>query len=751
MSVEGGAAALAGPVPKPSEQPWGTLAWARKGVGILLLHPYEMLVAPALVSVALTVALVPLLALGRTRFLVVNAELEVSAPLGAGLTAAFAGWLLVALIAGVTALAAVMVVAGSVVRREPVTAGRALRESLRRLPTLIPPAVICLAVALVPTAVSIGLLALRAPLAIVILVWTVSSLLLSPVLHLLPVAVLERRGVVGALRRTRQVVRRHRTSATLVPLIFTLLPGVTRLLLDQVFGRLPTQAGAICAQVIGTAVPIVVTVAGAGTLAVATLARIDDLADGGAGGTPQAGTLQAGTLQADAAEENAAQDGALHDGAGHRAAVEGTRTARRPWRALALVAAAGVLHAVIVQANPLRLTELTDHPLSDRGFTTTSGQLHIAADGRPFAITDEGLSLSVRACAVPDCADSDLSGQLGMIGFPSTFDSAPLPDGRAVVAAWYDGWDSADRAMRLFTCAAGGCEPGTVRTVSGHRARWLADTGTVLKTSRTTADWRLATAIARRRDGGFLVAYVVPDEERRDFELGLVSCDDLACRGPKTTRLARIPSWSAGFRSRPLDIAVTRDDRVMIAFFNADDHSVTTVACDTSVCSDPTVTEHDDSRDHYSFMGHDRQGISVAIRPGDLPVIAYSGQRSGARLLECRTFRCDVAASTELTETSEYGATPSVAVDGQGRTLVAAYADDPAGEADLVLIACRDTGCGDRSMVRLLTAEVFPGPLDLRVEPDGRSRILWADSGDSRRALGSLRVLTCAEPRCGAG
>ncbi|WP_271220208.1 hypothetical protein [Streptosporangium carneum] len=68
---------------------------------------------------------------------------------------------------------------------------------------------------------------------------------------------------------------------------------------------------------------------------------------------------------------------------------------------------------------------------------------------------------------------------------------------------------------------------------------------------------------------------------------------------------------------------------------------------------------------------------------------------------------------------------------------------------DLVLVACRATGRGDRSSVRIATTEVFPGPVDLRVGADGRPRVLWADAHDDLRSGSVLRLLTCAEPRCG--
>jgi hypothetical protein len=736
MAIDGTSArSSVTPVPDPSEWSWGVYAWTRMGIHILLRRPYEMLVPFAVASIALTVAMVPVLALNRANFSIVNGDLAFTSFLGTGLRAFFIGWLLVAFMTGITIMATMMIMTESVVRGTAVPAKQALRESLRRLPTLIPLILIFLLIVLVPTAVGLGLLLAGVVSGLVMLVYLALLLFLLPLVHVLPVAVFERRGVFGTLRRTRQIVRRHRSSAALVPLLFMFLPGATHVLLAWLSGWLPTQMGAVILQILGSAVTIIVTAAGTATLSVATLARIDHLKEWTGPKRPDALVVDADAL------DDSDDDAVLQ-------ADGGARARRRPWPAIGSVLLTGVLYASFLQVNPVRLTTLTDHSLAGDDFSLTSGQLHVGPGERPFSVTEEGLSLFVRSCTVSDCANSEVSEQRGTSVFPGMFDSVQLPDGRAVVALWYEGLESLDQELRLFACAADGCQPGTVLTgENGRKGRWLAPSGTALVTSRALNDWALATAIAHRPDGGFVVAYVAPIKETRDYALGLVSCDDFACRVPRTVQLARMDSWGVAFDSRALDIAVAPDGRVVVAAFNEHDHSVMTAACDTLACRRPVIAHpsRGESGGFFFSRGEYQQGISMVIPPNGLPILTYSGE-NGAWLLKCRTFECDVAVNEELTGTSKYGATPSLAVDGEGRSLIAAYASTPVGDIDLILITCRDARCVSRSTVPLQAAEDFPGPLDLKVGPDGRPRILWADAYKT----GNLRLLTCSEPRCGA-
>lgn len=112
------------------------------------------------------------------------------------------------------------------------------------------------------------------------------------------------------------------------------------------------------------------------------------------------------------------------------------------------------------------------------------------------------------------------------------------------------------------------------------------------------------------------------------------------------------------------------------------------------------------------------------------------------RALLCHTPDCVDADDVVLTEPGFARPAPALALDQQGRPMIATY---DRGNARLVLIVCVDASCTERETVPLARVEHGAGHLDIALTPDGRPQVLWADSGSDRARL---RLTTCVTPDC---
>ncbi|WP_433182431.1 hypothetical protein [Actinoallomurus sp. CA-150999] len=678
---------------------------------VLLLVPIALVLVPVgLVTSGLFIAVI-----GRNGLIANDGLAPLSASYGfiVALIVAVALW-----IAGyLLALAATAVVSAGLLLGRPVGAGKALAAAVRRPVTLSALGGVAIVGTGLTFAVGFGVAIVTKQF------WfgagTFVFLLVSGLWQALalPISTLEGQGARWSIRRARSVSQGRRTRTVLAVLLGVVLgPILVVAGLRWALSSLDGFAHVVIGDIVLGLVGLLVVPFQAGTLAVAALNQDYPVAEV----SPYPGAPQD-------------RPGTPLDLAPIRERLpsSGRPRLRRAALLLPLLVLPGLLYGGYVWFNPLGLS-------ADRVLQPSFGRvpvtLHLLRGERPMAIA--GGALSTRVCADRRCRHSRLY-ENGDSAFTRALGSAPLPDGRVAVAAWVQGRNGAEDALRLFPCGPTGC--GDERAIDTAPIVERNDAGSLSAAAMATAGDGIVIA-ASRRSG-------MDGEQVR-----LIHCADIHCATPRAVTVADLAHTDLGSLSGQLAVAVGRDGRAVVATQDRRSGAITMIRCDRSECRHPQLTrpvppseplpDTDPPQDDRYV-----DGVKVVIPRDDRPVLAYHDSRTGAeRLLRCRTPDCAAADVVTLTGPGLWNLRPALVLDGD-RPLVATY---DLGRKAAVLIDCQDAGCARRRSVVLGRLKNRPGYLDLAVGGDRRPRVLWTDEraglsvGTSR-----LHLTTCARLRCG--
>ncbi|MQA87750.1 MAG: hypothetical protein GEV03_24795 [Streptosporangiales bacterium] len=254
---------------------------------------------------------------------------------------------------------------------------------------------------------------------------------------------------------------------------------------------------------------------------------------------------------------------------------------------------------------------------------------------------------------------------------------------------------------------------------------------------------------------GLVIAHIGLDDLRR-ATLRLTRCADVACADPRTVTLAEMRGRSAGRHARPLAVAVDRLDRPVVAYLDTETGAISVVSCDSAACQNPEVRRPlGPVLDRDVERARDLVGVDLALDRQGRPVLAYRHFRTGAAmLLTCASRECERGTETRLTEPGWRRPYPGLTLDGRGNPLVATY--DIAART-LVLVACDDIVCRERSTLPLAEVEQDFGHLDIAMGVDGRPWIAWTGVAPGElqppgaEDEASLQIIACAHQRCRPG
>ncbi|NUR25548.1 MAG: hypothetical protein HOV83_06815 [Catenulispora sp.] len=550
--------------------------------------------------------------------------------------------------------------------------------------------------------------------------------ILLPMLVALPAAVLEGRGVFGALTRSWRFVREGGAPVMFRLIGWVLLPGLIGPSLWLESG--PAAAVAGLAGMVVALASVAVQGAGLGVTFIAATTR-PGAADGLQRATP--------------------------------------RTARARAAMVAALLLPGASYGVVLTANPFGWRQITEDPgwrIADRlrvGQDPPAGwreeidtrrqlahrwiprgvpywgkndlELIIGADGLPVLIPHSALgsigwtACRDRACRSAYSAVRNLNDTLhGVLRV-----GARLSAGHIVAARPSD-----DKGRELHTgVRLWSCTPGPTAT--------CASTGPLTYTPG--ADYHTNVAIDVRPDGSVVLVLLHfadpgPEQSKRGARLTLVTCRDTSCHAPEVREMARLPELTAvNLAASSLQVAVAPGGQLAAVVAGLQHGAISVVSCRLPSCRDPLVTQPV----RQAAAPRDAPGVSfveMSIRDDGRPyLLSFRRGERAMRLHDCRTPDCarvDSTALPALTTTMRESDPARLVVDGAGRALIAGY--NPASE-HLELSTCEGGRCLTERVTR---SRKQPDALALALDPAGRPVILWDGT-----LAGYVQLTTVLAPR----
>lgn len=590
--------------------------------------------------------------------------------------------------------ATVMLAAGVLLDR-PVSVRAAMREAVRRLPTMV-----CLAaLATVTLAAAFWVFERSEAEGVAVLVVGLPALLGVPALLAVPGVVLEGRSAVSGVRRAYGLAREHFWSVTLT----------------LVFGGVAVPALACLIAAVST--PVV-----AGT-ALSVLGLI---------ATPCLATVSAGTfLHRVASSWDDSVLASLRDGL---PAGPG-----RPARGLPVLVAAvlpGLLYGAAVLVNPFGWPEIQETVVTRSwkpGITDDGPEMgHLDSGGVRGVHTGPGAYVAalmdsegppvLLTCADPACDTTTHTwaepGDPETRGFPTAY--TRLPGGRFAVTVWrrFDRGEPRTAELGLLVCDARACV--------------LPSDGTALlrRTDILLADYGIMS-LAARPGGGLVLARTEeydppgsmdPSDRQR---IVVVTCPDLVCARPSAKEIGSFATDAAPRRANDLAVAVGADERPVVAHMDVLTGAVHVLSCLDPACAGVRVTRPvapGPRRD--PDLVDQRAAVTAAVRRDGRPVIAYRDVHDGSiRLLDCLTQDCRQASTAALTGAQERPAEPALLLDAAGRTRVA-YED--MSRAALMLASCAGARCASAPVGEMAEHDAN-SRLAMTLDTRGRPVIAWGD------------------------
>ncbi|WP_406675141.1 hypothetical protein WBK31_16135 [Nonomuraea sp. N2-4H] len=380
-----------------------------------------------------------------------------------------------------------------------------------------------------------------------------------------------------------------------------------------------------------------------------------------------------------------------------------------PYRLLAAVLLPAVLYTMTATANLLDRPRLHQRPvtaLTDSGAEPLVA--HLTGDGRLLLLLDKAATPpALVACTDTACTDTVTvyAGPEGSDRWGS-LTTAPMPDGRLLVAAWAGSGIGGPTQVEVLLCDARSCtapERSTGRLPS--------------------VPHELALAAAARPGGGLVLAHAGEPDAARPGEqtVAFSFCADPACTTPVTRQAAVLKLPSYLHKEEGFALGVAPDGRPVAAQLDATTGAVHVVSCQDAACARATVRtpvpgsaamERDVLR---SLAG---SALTLAMREDGRPVIAYQAGGDGAlTLLDCRTPDCADGGTVRLAEATS--GPPVLVLDQAGRALLA-YRDV---ERDrLALASCAGVRCATVAVTRLTGTG---GHVAMTLDGEGRPVLAW--------------------------
>ncbi|MBB5773523.1 hypothetical protein [Nonomuraea jabiensis] len=601
--------------------------------------------------------------------------------------------------------ATVVIAAGVQAGGQPVSARRALRMALRRLPSMLLLVVLAVPVFALVVAAGFGALLVTGSMVPAVFVFVGLALFTMPALLAVPAIVLEGRSALVAVGRGYDLVIGHSPSST-----FTLacgvyvIPGAVSQALDVAMAGLHGPALMYASGLAGGVLALAGTAFQASVVTRQFLHRL--------------------ALRPDpvSAEELDRILSGLPE-AGPRRGV---------WFPLVLpgLVLPGLVYGGVATVNPFGWLETSETDVTaawrdsfEAGIGAPQlGRGHLRAlypgPGTGMAALVYGgfrKPSAMFACADHTCRqarlryaeagpDQDLS--VDAVG-------AALPDGRLVLTAWtwhrreWDSWES----LGLLICDQERCIPPRDGSPLIPRHDFAGG---------------MSLALTTRPGGGLVVATadqvdIDQGPRRYDDVISLISCADTGCSRPVTREVARVPSEGFAPGPQTLSVAVGADDRPVVARMDSRTGEIHVISCEDPACTRPHVTRPVAPQTIEPTEHSPRHAVAVAVRPDGRPVLAYQDIRDSAvKYVDCRTRDC--AQHVTVTLSGQSYAPPVPVIDRAGRVLVA-YQD--ARRPYVMLATCADGHCS-----RTAVSGMRNGPGDclaMMLDRAGRPVIVWTD------------------------
>ncbi|WP_431919692.1 hypothetical protein [Nonomuraea jabiensis] len=605
--------------------------------------------------------------------------------------------------------ATVVIAAGLQAGGPPVSARRALRVALRRLPSMLLLVVLAVPVFALVVAAGYGALMGTGSLVPAVFVFVGLALFTMPALLAVPAIVLEGRSAPGAVGRGYDLVIGHSPSST-----FTLacgvyvIPGVVSQVLDAAMAGLHGPALMFASGLAGGVLALAGTAFQASVVTRQFLHRL---------------ALRPDPVSAEEFDRILA---GLPE-------VGPRRGVRFPLVLPALVLP-GLVYGGVATANPFGWLETSETDVTAAwrdSFEAGIGAPQLGRGDLRALYPGPGTGMvalvyggfrkpsAMFACADHTCRRARLryaeAGPDQDLGVDAV--GAALPDGRLVLTSWtwhrgeWDSWES----LGLLICDQERCIPprdGSPLIPRHDFARGMS------------------LALTARPGGGLVVATADQVEigrgrGRYDDVISLVFCADSGCSRPVSREVARVPSGGFGPEPQTLSVAVGADDRPVVARMDSRTGEVHVVSCEDPACARPHLTRPVAPQTIEPTEHSPRHAVAVAVRPDGRPVLAYQDIRDSAvKYVDCRTRDC--AQYVTVTLAGESYAPPVPVIDRAGRVLVA-YQD--AGRPYVMLATCADGHCSRTAVTGMRNG---PGDcLAMTLDRAGRPMIVWTDDNGS--------------------
>ncbi|MFN3215259.1 MAG: calcium-binding protein [Acidimicrobiales bacterium] len=232
--------------------------------------------------------------------------------------------------------------------------------------------------------------------------------------------------------------------------------------------------------------------------------------------------------------------------------------------------------------------------------------------------------------------------------------------------------------------------------------------------------------IALDRDDRPVVAFF----DAATSDLAIIHCSSRTCAGPRVINRPAGPIVVESEVSMVLD----RDDRPVLAYSDSTNDQLTLLRCSDTACSDPASPVS---------LGPDGKAISLALDADDRPVVAYSPWADPQlTIVRCTSAGCAGFRTTERPDpVADEAFFVSLTIDDQDRPVVAW--NNAADGDDLRLLRCTTTSCSGAQHPTTPDADGgFVGAF-ANLALDGEGRPVIAYNADN-----TLRVMHCTDAAC---
>jgi hypothetical protein len=280
--------------------------------------------------------------------------------------------------------------------------------------------------------------------------------------------------------------------------------------------------------------------------------------------------------------------------------------------------------------------------------------------------------------------------------------------------------DNVDGSLRVASCMALDCSGAvTIEAVDGAFSE--------------------VSSIAIAPNGNPLVAY---HDDTADA-LMLARCHSPDCAGAETLHTLDDPLDDVGLFA---SLAVNTDGRAVVAYLDGTSSALWLAACLNAACNNVSTVAIDVEPDRVGYYA------SLALRDGEIPVIAYQDDTAGTlKLAACADAACAAPASIVTVDGptgSRVGAFAALALDADGLPVIS-YFDEVSNS--LKVAKCTDAACIDPATITTLDNHAAGAGIytDIAIRPNGLPIVSYQRGLAAGGA--ALAVVECRTPDCAGG